>query len=599
VVSVTVAVMVPSPGQFTSRTASAGPSSAAPGASQAFHTAFNGQADFAQGITELQTAGCDVIVDDVYYLAEPWFQDGIIAQAVDTVVAAGASYFSSAGNQARQSYETPAGFVNSGTLGPGGGSLHDFDTGAGVDAWQQINVPVGTYVIFDLQWDEPYFSATGLGGATNDVDIYLTDDVTRTVLIAGSTVSNVGGDPIEMFSFLNNGSYDFDNSSVPDTTFNLMIELYGGAAPGLMKYMYYPQGGTVTINEYPTNSSTVVGHCNAAGAEAVGAAPYGNTSTLEPFSSAGPTPILYDLGDNPTSDLRDKPEIVGPDGGNTSFFYFGVDAEPDGFPNFFGTSASAPHAAGVAALLLDYAPTLTPTQQYALMEATAIDMSTPGFDYDSGWGFIQADFIGADFSDLAASYGYAYHVYTTTNTLRLGSAWTGDTSFAAGQDDADFSDDGVVRTAAVNWTPGGNGSVDVTWSGCAAGTCYVNAWMDWTNDGDFADAGEQILTNSSVIGASGTTTFGSITVPASPACYPGTCNARFRLTTASGTGITGSAADGEVEDYAWNFGPNVVSVSSASANSGPDAALPGIVAGLCILAGLAATARFLRRRRTI
>jgi hypothetical protein len=66
----------------------------APGANFAFHSAFNGMADFANGITELATiGGADVIVDDVIYFEEPMFQDGIIAQAVDAVVASGVSYF--------------------------------------------------------------------------------------------------------------------------------------------------------------------------------------------------------------------------------------------------------------------------------------------------------------------------------------------------------------------------------------------------------------------------------------------------------------------------------------------------------------------------
>jgi hypothetical protein len=55
----------------------------APGASQAFHTAFEGQANFAQGIIDLANAGAKVITDDIIYFAEPMFQDGIIAQAVD------------------------------------------------------------------------------------------------------------------------------------------------------------------------------------------------------------------------------------------------------------------------------------------------------------------------------------------------------------------------------------------------------------------------------------------------------------------------------------------------------------------------------------
>ena len=74
----------------------------APGAGIAFHTAFNSEFDFAEGIIELADAGADVIVDDVRYFAEPFFMDGMIAQAVDIVSARGVPYYSSAGNQARE-----------------------------------------------------------------------------------------------------------------------------------------------------------------------------------------------------------------------------------------------------------------------------------------------------------------------------------------------------------------------------------------------------------------------------------------------------------------------------------------------------------------
>ena len=53
----------------------------APGADGAFHSAFLGIADFANGIEELAAFGADVIVDDVLYFAEPMFQDGLIAKA--------------------------------------------------------------------------------------------------------------------------------------------------------------------------------------------------------------------------------------------------------------------------------------------------------------------------------------------------------------------------------------------------------------------------------------------------------------------------------------------------------------------------------------
>jgi len=73
--------------------------SVAPAASLSFATAFNSESSFAQNILDLRTAGADVIVDDISYFAEPFFQEGPVANAVATVTAAGASYISSAGNR--------------------------------------------------------------------------------------------------------------------------------------------------------------------------------------------------------------------------------------------------------------------------------------------------------------------------------------------------------------------------------------------------------------------------------------------------------------------------------------------------------------------
>jgi hypothetical protein len=357
----------------------------APGSPQAFHSAFNGVADFAGGIVELANAGAKVINDDVIYYAEPMFQDGPIAQAVDTVKATGVAYFSSAGNDARHSYEAP--FRSSGTSGYRSGSIrHDFDAGGGTDTLQQITIGANTTAIFVLQWQDRYASASGLPGAASDLDIVLYSNKGALRALAASIDANIGGDPIEIFVYTNNG---------PQRTFQLGLELVTGPAPGLIKYVYF---GDVTINEYATNSGTLYGHASAAGAQAVGAARYSETPAfgtdpplLEYFSSAGGTHILFNSAGTPVDETRLKPEIVAPDGGNTTFFYPGSDYEPDGFPNFFGTSAAAPHAAGVAALLMDRDPTLTPDGIYNALQDSALDMNSPGFDYDSGYGLIQAD----------------------------------------------------------------------------------------------------------------------------------------------------------------------------------------------------------------
>jgi cysteine-rich repeat protein len=99
---------------------------------------------------------------------------------------------------------------------------------------------------------------------------------------------------------------------------------------------------------------------------------------IEPFSSRGPAQLFF-----PVSETRQKPEIVAPDGVSVT--------GNGGFPSsFFGTSAAAPHAAAVAALLLDRMPILTPELVgLALMEA-AVDLGQPGVDDSFGFGRIDA-----------------------------------------------------------------------------------------------------------------------------------------------------------------------------------------------------------------
>ena len=70
-----------------------------------FTTGTGGAATRAAGIDNLVTAGAKVIADDTFQITEPFFQDGIVAQAVDRAKAAGVTYLVSAGNRARQSWE--------------------------------------------------------------------------------------------------------------------------------------------------------------------------------------------------------------------------------------------------------------------------------------------------------------------------------------------------------------------------------------------------------------------------------------------------------------------------------------------------------------
>ena len=372
----------------------------APGASLAFASAFNGTAAFANNIKALKnTAGAKVIIDDVFYYAEPMFQDGPIAQAVDTVVAGGAAYFSAAGNEARQSYQSSfnAGqsfaqdaflaFGGSPSLRFWGGTAHNFNPGGAADVFQTVTVAAHADITIVLQWNTPFFSVSGSPGAQNDLDIYLLNSANQ--VVAASAFTNIGNDAWEII--------DYTNNTGSAQALKLMIVKFGaGANPSLLKYVYF---GSMTVNEYDTQSSTIYGHSNANGAEAVAAAWYKQTPAfgvtppvLEFYSSAGGTPVLFSTSGNPINDPRaGKPEITAPDGGNTTFFFSDSASDPDTFPNFFGTSAAAPHAGGVAALLLQANPSLTPANVYTALENSAIDMGTAGFDNDSGFGLVQAD----------------------------------------------------------------------------------------------------------------------------------------------------------------------------------------------------------------
>jgi subtilisin family serine protease len=412
----------------------------APGAPLAFYTAFESQEDFAAGIRALAAAGSQVIVDDIIYFAEPMFEDGISAQAVDDVHADGGAYFSSAGNDARQSYESR--FRLSTELGISG-PRHDFAAGRGVDGLQTTTASAGSATLLSAQWDQPSLSANGRRGAQSDVDVWFydlngepfeicTDDPAQVVCQIPGFDANIDGDAVETPIMV--------NFSDEDIEVQVGIELFEGPVPNYVKYVWFDlDAGVFTVDEYDTASGTVYGHANAAGAEAVGAAAWYQTeewgSPLRPqcipaclnsFSSAGGSPVFF--GPNgrrlSTPVVRLKPGVTGPDGGNTSFFFFDLGfevpgtSEPDGIPNFFGTSASAPHVAAVAALILDQRERdvasrkrfigprrLTPDLIYWAMRLTADDLklrnfggdigpqrvdNANGFDFDTGFGFVDA-----------------------------------------------------------------------------------------------------------------------------------------------------------------------------------------------------------------
>src|ERR1043166_4961662 len=162
----------------------------APKARIGFATADSGELGFANNIRALaglpgytypnQDFKGDVVCDDVSYLDEPMFQDGIIAQGVNDVVAAGVTYASSAANNwSVDGYESVYRRVPNGTGLTAGtnnalkntninlagvppelyaGGFHNFDPSGDPnkqDVAQTINSGSDA-LAFTFQWNDPY-----------------------------------------------------------------------------------------------------------------------------------------------------------------------------------------------------------------------------------------------------------------------------------------------------------------------------------------------------------------------------------------------------------------------------------------------------------
>ena len=372
----------------------------APDADLYFRTGFLTAGDFAKGIKDLQAAGCSVIVDDVTYITEPYLNDGVVAKAVDDVKALGVSYFSAAGNFANKSYEKDFKPVSAAQAGFAGKMAHDF-SGSG-DIFQHITLVPGDYTIV-LQWVDNIYSTGQVQGTHYDLDMFWTSNTDGTAL-KGFNRDNTNGDPLEILPFT--------ISTLTDANFVVVNNTTDGN-PARIKYIIYR--GDVKILEYNEGSSTLVGQANAAGAIAVGASrydkapPYLTTPLIESFSSLG--------GTKTEGIIRNKPDLVGPDGINTTV-KMGQDypnSALDGYSNFFGTSAAAPHAAAVAALIMEgkkkflNLPTTPPDDIRSLLQSSAVDMeisnNQPGtkFDFISGYGLVDADSAMRTFAAPVAS----------------------------------------------------------------------------------------------------------------------------------------------------------------------------------------------------
>ncbi|QLQ06910.1 MAG: Ig-like domain-containing protein [Anaerolineae bacterium] len=191
------------------------------------------------------------------------------------------------------------------------------------------------------------------------------------------------------------------------------------------------------------------------------------------------------------------------------------------------------------------------------------ETSTPGTPYP------------VDYPTLMANDGPRHVIHS----IQLGPAITAETDGKPCPICGLDLDDGVTPVALANWAMGpGGGTVDVQVTAIGASsvtTGYVNAWIDWNQNGTF-EADEQILMDAPV--PVGTTQSLVFDIPIGPPHSSNAYYARFRLydapqgvclrSTGPATSCatpSGLAFNGEVEDYRWDFGPLGVTLAEFSA----------------------------------
>lgn len=350
----------------------------APDAQIVFYSGTSSETDFANGILALKAAGCGVIVDDLLWMDEPFWQDGnVVQKAVEQVVASGVDYFTAAGNAGSNFYQAafrPIRIALPGLFGTYYAA--GFGAGNAARATESLSVAAGRTVTIELQWDQPYASIGSGHSSVNSLGMVLYDSKGR--IVASAMANDVGRDPSQQLQFTN---------TTASTGFSLAVFVNGGSTlPGQFKFVAYGSG--VTINDTAAGQGSgsssgheLVGVANTVGAIAASSTPrLGGNDTVESYSGLSSGTLLFDASGNRYA--------VPPSGGGVDF------VAPDAtstsvFAPFNGTSAAAPNAAAVAALMLQANPWLTPAQITTILRLTAAPVK--GAALATGAGLVQAN----------------------------------------------------------------------------------------------------------------------------------------------------------------------------------------------------------------
>ena len=331
----------------------------APEAQLYFHDCGDNVLEFNAAIDELVAAGCTIVCDDIGWITEPFFEDGIVASHVKDLIAQNnIIYVSSAGNAADSHYQ--GAYRNDGT------NRHDFSGGTSTSYKDlYVHLTAGHPIYIVLEWNDAF------DNSANNYDLYLGSTSRGSVYASSTTVQNGSQDPLEVIAI--------NPSSTRDAA--IWVTANGSPLPRTLEVYIYGDGGSYNYTNNTTQTDSIFGHPAVLGALACGAidansADGNDYNVIEFFSSQGPVMLL-------DGTLLQKPDLCGADGTHVT--------GAGGFSNpFYGTSAAAPHVAAVAALLWSEFPTAPPTQIRQVLMDSSVDYGVTGYDNIYGNGRVDA-----------------------------------------------------------------------------------------------------------------------------------------------------------------------------------------------------------------
>ena len=245
--------------------------------------------------------------------------------------------------------------------------------GSALDSVVQIVAPSGATVLTqDTGTDEEiYFFAQESGAYTVKVTAYNTSTTGAYTLNAyqASGTQRVTTDYNLLFfssagAYLSSSTLAANNlasnqpleiGAVPSGNVQIVIARANTpTAPVLAtKVRYVLTTGRVT-EYYDYQTPITFGHNHEPGAISTAAHGPFPPYLPEDYTSPGPSYIYFDPNGNRLSTpiVRQKPDVAASTNVNTTFFGSDSSRDADTYPNFGGTSAAAPHAAAIAALVL-------------------------------------------------------------------------------------------------------------------------------------------------------------------------------------------------------------------------------------------------------